>query len=88
MGQSPFINRWRIMALLIEQLQLKQYIQVTDLLVYGSRYVEAEAVLDEAGMEMVTNQTYMPGERTYDWITFHLGFHAGGFPWRPIIMRR
>lgn len=82
MDQSPFLNRWRIMALLIESLQNRQYVSVDKLLVNGGRYSEAEDVLEEAGMERVTDQTWMPGHQTYHWIIYNLGFYAGGFSWR------
>lgn len=82
MSESAFINRWRIMALLVEKLQLKQYVTVSDILPYGVRYDAAVEVLEEACMERITQQTYTPGKGTYEWLLFHLGFIEGGFSWR------
>lgn len=64
------MTRWRIMALLIEAMQAREFISLADVMPkQGATYAEVCWVMDEACMQRVTVTTWTPGPGTLDWWT-------------------
>lgn len=66
------MNRWRIMALLVEALERRQYVPVAEVTPPGARPREVEAVMWEAGMVQVAQGTWTPGRTTLAWVSWHV----------------
>lgn len=63
------MNRWRIMALLVEVMAARQYVRAEHVRPQGVTMEEVCEVMHEAGMERVTVNTWAPGEGTLAWWT-------------------
>lgn len=63
-------NRWRIRALLVEALTLRQFVRTSDCSPLSASRVEVVAVMREADMQPVGATTWVSGAGTYDWVTF------------------
>ncbi len=64
------MNRWRIMALLIEAMALHQYVRAAVVTPEGATMDEVCDVMREACMEPITTDTWTAGEGTLAWWTF------------------
>lgn len=64
------LDRWRIMALLVEALFRRQIVRSHDCRPPGVPVATVRAILLEAGMEQITPATWLTGLGTYEWLTF------------------
>lgn len=63
------MNRWRIMALLVEVMAVHQYVRSEHVRPEGATMEEVYEVMHEACMQVVTVDTWTPGEGTLAWWT-------------------
>jgi hypothetical protein len=63
------MNRWRIMALLVEAIAEHQYIREASVHPCSATTSEVHEVMHEACMQRVTIDTWTPGRGTLAWWT-------------------
>lgn len=68
------LDRWRVMALLVEALFRRQVVRLHDCRPIGVPTSLVRAVFNEAGMQQTAPGTWLTGYGTYDWLLYW--YHA------------
>ena len=74
------LNRWRIMALLVEALQVREFIHLDEVRPRYASAAEVVDVLTEAGMVKLSDWAWTPGKNTTAWVVLHTEGLAGLTP--------
>jgi hypothetical protein len=65
------LTRWRIMALLVETLQEREFVPITAVKPGDATDGEVVAVMHEARMRRISFHVWTPGTHTTAWVVLH-----------------